>query len=101
MHRHYKAHRTALGKEAASYDTYAKLFNTEFNISLFVPKKDQCDICESFKNAVGEDKEKLLTECTSHQRENECLQAVMLVPIGESSAFFYKSKLNCFNFPVS
>jgi len=29
------------------------------------------------------------------------LQAVMPVPTGQSSAFFYKSRLNCFNFTVS
>lgn len=29
------------------------------------------------------------------------LQAVLPVPMGQTSAFFYKSRLNCFNFTVS
>ncbi|CAH0724528.1 unnamed protein product, partial [Brenthis ino] len=86
----------------------------------------QCDLCESFKNAVGEGKDKLLLEYELHQREKQLsrnekskdietcneansntlvfiydLQAVMPKPIGESSAFYYKSKLNCLNFTIS
>lgn len=126
MHRNYKAQRSTIHEEAVTYDVYANIFKTDFNISFFAPKKDQCDLCESFKNAVGEDKDKLLPEYDLHQREKQLsrnekskdietcnetnsntlvaiydLQAVMPVPLGESSAFFYKSKLNCFNFTVS
>ncbi|CAK1600151.1 unnamed protein product [Parnassius mnemosyne] len=126
MHRNYKTQRSSIQKEAATYDVYAKIFNTEFNVSFFIPKKDQCDLCESFKNAVGEDKDKLLPEYNLHQKEKQLsrsekskdieicnepnsnnlvaiydLQAVMPVPTGESSAFFYRSKLNCLNFTVS
>ncbi|XP_045455137.1 uncharacterized protein LOC123666182 [Melitaea cinxia] len=126
MHRNYVEQRVQLNKEAASYDTYAYVFNTKFNISFFVPKKDQCDLCMSFQNAVGEEKDKLLPEYNSHQKEKQLsreekskdikickepdsntlvaiydLQAVMPVPLGESSAFFYKSKLNCLNFTVT
>ncbi|CAG9814696.1 unnamed protein product [Phaedon cochleariae] len=49
MHRHYKAERKSDNKQAANYDTYARIFNTEFNIGFFVPRKDQCDLCESYK----------------------------------------------------
>lgn len=75
---------------------------------------------------MGEDKDKLILEYDIHQREKQLsrnekskdiescneansntlvaiydLQAVMPVPLGESSAFFYKSKLNCLNFTVT
>lgn len=70
MHRNYVEQRVQLNKEAASYDTYAYVFNTKFNISFFVPKKDQCDLCMSFQNAVGEEKDKLLPEYNSHQQKN-------------------------------
>ncbi|XP_022818610.1 uncharacterized protein LOC111351076 isoform X1 [Spodoptera litura] len=126
LHRDYKRIRELENKEAATYDSYFRTFNTEFNISFFTPKKDQCDVCEQYKNAVGEDKEKLESNYTEHCRQkllsrmekktdielsrnrdsNEIvaiydLQAVMPVPVGESSSFYYKSKLNCFNLTVT
>lgn len=125
LHRDYKRLRESENKEAATYDSNFRIFNTEFNISFFVPKKDQCDVCEQYKNAVGEEKEKLEADYTEHCRQkvlsrmekktdieickntdtNEIvaiydLQAVMPVPVGESSSFYYKSKLNCLNFTV-
>lgn len=89
-----------------------------------MPKKDQCDHCEAYKNAAGEEKTKLEETFCEHQEEKELsrtekaadkekakkgeiqlavydLQAVLPVPIGQTSAFFYKSHLNCFNFTVS
>ncbi|XP_072947736.1 uncharacterized protein [Epargyreus clarus] len=110
---------------SATFDIYYRIFNTEFNLSFFAPKKDQCDLCESYKNVTGEDQIKL-KECYEEHlkqktlsreekakdielaKENEetvvaiyDLQAVMPVPIGNSSAFFYKSKLNCLNFTIT
>lgn len=125
MHRHYKSDRASMGQPAANYDAYARVFNTEFNIGFFCPKKDQCDFCESFKNSNDEEKEELQSQYESHQEEKELsrtekaadkekvkdqgsktvlamydLQAVLPVPMGQTSAFFYKSRLNCFNFTV-
>lgn len=125
MHRHYAKERVDNGKTAASYDCYARIFNTEFNIGFFSPKKDQCDFCEGFNNATAEEKAKLENDYQLHQDEKNLsrtekandkekakemgsnivlatfdLQAVMPVPTGQSSAFFYKSRLNCFNFTV-
>lgn len=124
LHRNYSQKRIADHKEPANYDAYHRIFNTQFNISFFIPRKDQCDVCEAFKNAV--DKEPLSASYNLHQEEkslsriekkqdvDECkrpdsnsivaifdLQAVLPCPIGQSSAFFYKSKLNCYNFTVS
>ncbi|CAH0591687.1 unnamed protein product [Chrysodeixis includens] len=124
LHRNYSQKRIADNKAPANYDAYHRIFNTEFNISFFIPRKDQCDVCEAFKNAV--DKEPLMSSYKLHQEEkslsriekkqdiDECkkpdsnsivaifdLQAVLPCPIGQSSAFFYKSKLNCYNFTVS
>ena len=126
LHRDYKKIRESEGKEAASYDLYFKMFNTEFkHISFFVPEKDLCDVCEEYENADEDDKKALETEHIEHCRQsvlsrmektndillckntdsNEIvaiydLQSVMPVPVGESSPFYYKSKLNCFNFTV-
>ena len=123
LHRNYVSNRGTLA--SASFDMYYRIFNTEFNLSFFVPKKDQCDLCESYKNAIGEDQLKLKEPYEEHLKQKQLsrkektkdiellkedsetvvaiydLQAVMPVPTGDSSAFFYKSKLNCLNFTVS
>lgn len=41
---------------AANDDTYARIFNSEFNIGFFIPKKDQC---VAYLNAEGEEKAEL------------------------------------------
>lgn len=43
-----------------NYVMYHKIFNDEFNISMFTPKKDQCELCHSFNTAEGADKEKII-----------------------------------------
>lgn len=56
-------------KEVANYGTYAKIFNTEYNIGFFAPKKDQRDQCEAYKNAVGVGKEQLEKNHKEHLDE--------------------------------
>jgi len=102
---------------------YSKIFNEEYNISFFIPKKDQCELCTSFLNAEGDDKEKFREKYEAHQHEEELsrkekdedkkksnknyivsvydLQAVLSAPRGDVSVFDYKSKLNSFNFTIS
>lgn len=102
---------------------YEQIFNTEYNIGFFVPKKDQCAICESFKN-TSNIQEEALTKYKEHQSEKELsriiksqdvdearknpsilvacydLQAVLPTPCGEVSSFYYRSRLNTFNFTI-
>ncbi|XP_050301495.1 uncharacterized protein LOC126739741 isoform X1 [Anthonomus grandis grandis] len=95
--------------------TYRKNCNCNFNISSFIPKKDQC-------TAYKAEKKKELEEYNRHLQEKEksreeklrdkelifeefvvaCydLQAVMTIPNGEASTFYYKSKINCLNFTI-
>lgn len=40
----------------ATLRQYTDIFNTEFNLSFFKPKKDQCDQCEIYKLASPEEK---------------------------------------------
>ncbi|XP_041968863.1 uncharacterized protein LOC121725818 [Aricia agestis] len=124
LHRDYKLIQEAAGKEFANYVTYYRIFNNDFNLGLFNPRKDQCHECEGYKNSTDKgplkDKynkhleEKSLSrlelkhdieQCKSNGSNNIVaifdLQAVLPCPIGQSSAFFYKSKLNCYNFTVS
>ncbi|XP_069362181.1 uncharacterized protein [Maniola hyperantus] len=37
------------GKDTGNYITYYKIFTTEYNLSFYSPKKDQCDLCASFR----------------------------------------------------
>ncbi|CAH0716233.1 unnamed protein product, partial [Brenthis ino] len=39
LHRNYKTQRSSLQKEAVTYDVYAKIFKTDFNISFFFIKE--------------------------------------------------------------
>lgn len=49
---------------------YEKVFSTEFNISFFSPKKDQCCLCESYKNTNDPD-EGLKSKYKLHIQQNE------------------------------
>lgn len=102
---------------------YADIFHNDFNISFFQPKKDQCDLCEAFKNANDEIKLTLKVKYETHLIEKDLsrkekdddkskanktlvvacydLQATFPVPKGEISLFYYKSKLNCINFTIT
>lgn len=46
-------------KEACKFSTYSYIFNTNFNIGFFMPKKDQCAFCEMINNSNENDKLKL------------------------------------------
>lgn len=102
---------------------YCDIFNIEFNLSFFKPKKDQCSLCFQYETAQEEEKEKLKTEYEEHIHEknlsrlektedkeniNENLivscfdmQAIMPIPKGDVSIFYYKSRLSTMNFTVS
>ncbi|KAG6463739.1 hypothetical protein O3G_MSEX014049 [Manduca sexta] len=126
LHRDYENKRKAADKEVATLYMYSQIFNTEFNISFFIPKKDSCNFCESYKHATSDKKIELEQRYRDHLKEKALsrtekakdieisrtpgsnlivaiydLQAQLPVPIGNSSAFYYKSKLNCYNFTVT
>lgn len=122
IYRDYKKLREEDGLPVATASTFSRIFNTEFNISFFVPKKDQCDLCERYKNSNEEEKSKLIQEYEEHLKEKDLartekendknrtdgpivavydLQAVLQLPKGQISLFFYKSRINCFNFTIS
>lgn len=92
--------------------SYSSIRN--LTLEFFSPKKHQCDFCEGFNNATAEEKAKLENDYQLHQDEKNMsraekandkekakemgsnivlatfdLQAVMPVPAGQYSAFFY------------
>ncbi|CAG4919702.1 unnamed protein product [Colias eurytheme] len=121
MDRNYEVLRRENNLPTAPYAAYLYIFNTQFNIGFFIPKKDQCDVCVGYKNAPTEVKPQLEVEYKSHLEEKSLsrlekqrdmnngnlfvatydLQAVLPCPVGDSSAFFYKTRLNCYNFTVT
>ena len=88
----------------------------EKNLSLFVPKKDQCDTCYAFKagNVSKEDYDQHITEKNRARAEKErdkqkavngeiyCLTADMesikLTPMTKASPVYYKTKLCSHNY---
>lgn len=107
-------------KRIASLSHYRKIFNTEFNIGRFVPKKDQCELCNRWKFALDQAERKtFVQEYAAHLKSKRLLkkikdadkasasaekcfdlQKVLTCPKSETSVFYYLSKLNLYNFTV-
>lgn len=119
LHRDYKKLCAESGKGAANYVMYNKIFNEEYNISFFTPKKDQCEVCVAFENGNDNDKEETKEKYEDHIHQKELsriekqsdkesadfvavydLQAVLPCPKGSTSSYYYVSKLNVFNFTI-
>lgn len=97
---------------------YRNVFNNEFNISFFKPKKDLCDKCFLFNQKTAPSHEEILVYETHQQEKTACkadrdidrsnidpstcilcydLQRVIGLPKGNASSFYYKRKLNLYN----
>ncbi|KAL4707280.1 hypothetical protein ACJJTC_019818 [Scirpophaga incertulas] len=124
MYRQYKEWCVANEKPLAKKGTYEHIFTTEFNISFYRPKKDQCSLCCSYNNMTSEDKLELESTYQTHIQEKEMcrgekkvdielcqtderkviccfdMQAVLQTPAGNDSLFFYKRRLNVYNCTV-
>lgn len=111
-------------EKSANYIMFNRIFNGEFNIAFYQPKKDQCEDCVAYNNATGEDKNRLKSKYENHLKEKELsrmekvkdkkeaedkestivavydLQAVMPCPRGDVSNFYYVSKVNTLNFTI-
>ncbi|KAJ8931160.1 hypothetical protein NQ314_015974 [Rhamnusium bicolor] len=122
LHRDHVESLKKHNKSYANYLMYSRIFNGEFNISFFVPRKDQCEDCVSVEISSDENKENLREGYETHLPEKELsrkekekdkgnnsenfivavydLQAVLQCPRGDVSSFYYTSKLNVFNLTV-
>lgn len=125
LHRDYMNQCKHDGRKYGNYVMYSRIFNREFNIGFFIPKKDRCELCVAYENSSTDDKLKLKVKYDQHQIEKNLsreeknkdkenlktnknlviavydLEAVLQVPRGDVSVFYYKSKLNNMNFTVS
>lgn len=120
LHRDYVESCKDLNRPYANYLMYFNIFKEEFNISFHVPKKDQCDFCNGFYNSSEEEKKNLQDQYNLHIEEKELsrqekevdkrsvdkvtavfdLQAALPCPQGDSSSFYYVSKLNTYNLTI-
>lgn len=108
----------------ATFRQYNDFFNNDFNLSIFKPKKDLCDVCEQYKLASDEEKNNLQISYEDHilnktlarnikkvDKERAeidpkfCvavfdLQKVLTSPQSEVSSFYYKRKFASYNFTI-
>ncbi|XP_072375619.1 uncharacterized protein [Diabrotica undecimpunctata] len=107
------------GKEYASQITYRRIFGTNFNLSFFNPKKDQCLTCtnylktkaakEKYQNhikrrdeanlAKQSDKERAMTD-NSFLSVTFDLQSVLQIPSSDVSPMYYSRKLCAYNLTI-
>lgn len=121
LHRDYVDEMTQKNLSFVNYLMYSTIFKTEFNISFFVPKKDQCEDCTIFQNSNEIEKQQLQSSYENHLLEKDLsrmemekdkktakfvhvavydLQAALPCPQGNASGFYYVSKLSVYNFTV-
>lgn len=122
LYRDYVEMCRASGTPSGKYSMYRHIFLFEFNMSFHSPKKDQCQTCETFKNSNPEEKTALDESYKTHMQEKELsreekkldktlisddykvacfdLQAALPTPRGDVNSFYYKSRLNSYNFTV-
>ena len=99
-----------------SYPVFKKIFD-ESKYSVFVPRKDQCDVCLGFKhssvskeeyekhrNLKDQARDMKTKDKTEAQENNQVsawtmdMQAVMVCPKSLASCMYYKTKLQLHNF---
>lgn len=124
MYRLYKEWAKENNKMVATFHHYNDIFNNQFNLGFFKPKKDLCDPCEGYANASDAEKEKLKTKYDLHMfnrdesRRRKKLEAdlapkettscmicfdfkkVLVTPKTEASCMYYKRKLSVYNFTI-
>lgn len=107
-----------------SETSYRRVFATEFNLSFFVPKKDQCPLCTKYNQGDPEQKSKINKEYTEHiERKKICntekakdkersekepnflsatfdLQAILQIPSTEVGILYYTRKLTVYNLTI-
>lgn len=119
LHRDYVEECKQNNQIPGNYVMYSRIFNVEYNISFFKPKKDQCELCAVYENSSFGEKEKIQEKYETHllekdltrlEKENDKLsdkevavydlQAVLPCPLGQTSPFYYVSKLGVYNFTI-
>ena len=119
LHQLYSKNCEENGTKPACRSLFSKIFH-DMNLSLYHPRKDQCDTCCSYKagnlpeekwathrrrkdsarDAKQKDKEMGMSAQSKTLVVTVDLQALLLCPRLEASALFYKTKLGVDNFTI-
>lgn len=110
--------------KSATESIYRQVFNTEFNLSFFQPKKDLCDTCHKYGNLSIEERAEMEEQYNLHLKNRNLsrdlknndkelastqktlcvavfdLQQVLSVPQSNVGLAYYKLKLSTYNFTV-
>lgn len=124
MYELYHIYCSKLNEMPVKENVYRKVFCTQYNLSFFRPKKDQCTVCTRFDLADSVRKEQLQEEYDLHiNRKDDCnmaknsdkrrsttedhfqtvtfdLQSVLQIPSSASSQMYYSRKINVYNLTV-
>lgn len=111
-------------EEIVSAFQYRHIFNYDFNIGFFKPKKDRCQLCTLMKTGTRAERERYQTNWVNHYNSKKAcygeqrkartlltkredvamlsfdLQKVLPCPKSDTSPFFYKNKLSVYNLTV-
>ena len=116
LHAEYQNSTEAVGFRVVCQARFREVFHQE-NYSIFIPRKDQCDICVSAKHGNIDDSifqahlnskdqaraEKSADKEAAQERKSVRtmdLQGVLLCPRTKASALYYKTKLQLHNFTL-
>lgn len=111
-------------KTAQTLRQYRDIINSNMNVGFFMPKKDLCDICQSFKNETlpSEDQKEVYNTHITNKNSARVLktsdkvhaisrspkvvtasfdfQKILNVPHGDVGLYYYKRKLSLYNFSI-
>ena len=120
----YKEKNSNAAFDLPSSQSYRRIFCESFNLGFHKPKKDQCTLCNAYKDADGAEKLALKNEYDQHLQDRKIaqdlkktmkeeasamdgkvvlcfdLQKVLPTPFGEDGDFYYVSKLSTYNLTV-
>lgn len=99
--------------------TYRRIFGTNYNLAFFKPKKDQCAVCEKYKQGLVTDEEhsqhlRRRDESNEEKRKDKertesdktflsatfDLQSVLRIPSSDVSQMYYAMKLCAYNLTI-
>lgn len=123
MYRFYKQRAAELAQRVGSFRLYRRIFNQNYNLGFFLPKKDQCEVCNRWKTAKDRrERLAMLQEYNIHLRQRKAiktlkkndkdsagskkcvacfdLQKVLICPRSDTSVLFYRNKLSIFNLTI-
>lgn len=115
--KHYQQDCMKSGSQSVSYFTFSEVFDQQ-KLALFKPRKDQCDLCVSYRTSQVSQKdydlhierekrakaEKAFDKRAAEEKRRHTftmdVQAVKLSPDINASAIFFKTRLQAHNFTM-